>query len=162
MSDWLRPTLVTLGLVVMLAGCGGDPGSSESGGDGGEQAGPQTVEVVGVDYAFEGVPESLPAGPTTFTFVNDSKDEPHEMVLFRIKPNVEESLQELLRLPEQQARKMVTPVGGTGAPPGRPVKQDVTGDLAPGNYGMLCFVPVDGNGPPHFTRGMVAEFTVEG
>ena len=46
----------------------------------------------------------------------------------------------------------VQPPGGTGT---------VYADLAAGTYGLLCFVSGE-DGIPHFAKGMVAEFTVEG
>lgn len=39
--------------------------------------------------------------------------------------------------------------------------QSLTVDLTPGNYVMLCFLPTEGEGTPHFAKGMVGGFTVE-
>ena len=39
--------------------------------------------------------------------------------------------------------------------------QSLTVDLTPGNYVMLCFLPTEGEGTPHFAKGMVGSFTVE-
>lgn len=36
-----------------------------------------------------------------------------------------------------------------------------TGELEPGTYGLICFIPGEGGGPPHALSGMVGELTVE-
>jgi hypothetical protein len=33
-------------------------------------------------------------------------------------------------------------------------------DLEPGTYAMMCFIPGEGDGAPHFTKGMINEFKV--
>jgi hypothetical protein len=33
-------------------------------------------------------------------------------------------------------------------------------DLGPGTYGLLCFIPTEGEGVPHFAKGMVGELVV--
>ena len=38
--------------------------------------------------------------------------------------------------------------------------QALTVDLDPGNYVMLCFLPTEGEGTPHFAKGMVGGFEV--
>jgi uncharacterized cupredoxin-like copper-binding protein len=45
----------------------------------------------------------------------------------------------------------------TGLQPGS--EAAFTADLVPGKYGLICFFP-DERGTPHFTRGMMTEFTV--
>jgi hypothetical protein len=83
------------------------------------------------------------------------------MALFRINDDVAEPFADILKLPEKEAMTKGKHVGGTFVAE--------TGDedyfvvnLTPGRYGVACFVPVGGkeDGPPHFTRGMLAEFTV--
>jgi hypothetical protein len=52
---------------------------------------------------------------------------------------------------------------GTGSAPGDAAKMDLIGKLPPGHYGMVCFLPVNGddaNGPD-YKKGMKAEFTVK-
>ena len=119
--------------------------------------------------AFQGLPSSLPAGRTTFAFTN-SGAEIHEMVVFRINDGVTETIDELLALPEEEALAKVQFAGSTFAAQG--VTDIETLELTRGKYVALCFVPVgttevetdDGNdeplGPPHFTEGMQAAFTV--
>lgn len=134
------------------------------------------VEVAGVEYEFNGVPDTVSAGdPTVFRFENEG-EELHELVLFRINDDVDQSIEELLQLPQEEAEQKAEFVTHGFALPGN-TDLVVASDLEPGRYGMVCFLPVGATpeafqemmetgeepegGPPHFTRGMHAEFTVE-
>lgn len=132
-----------------------------------DNCGWQRVDVTATEYAFEGVPATSEGGPTSFEFDNDGA-ELHEMVLLRKRDGVTESFEELLQLPQEEAMSKVEFAGVAFAAPG---EQDgvnyVVTDLQPGEYAMVCFIPVGttseesfGDGPPHFTQGMLAEFTV--
>jgi hypothetical protein len=128
------------------------------------ECGYEQVESVGVDFAYEGIPATVPAGTTAITFTNEG-EELHEIGLARINDDVTLSVEELLALPEEQAMTMVTFTGGAFAEPGA---SDTTFlGLEPGRYAAVCFIPegtthdTEGSGPPHFALGMLAEFTVE-
>jgi hypothetical protein len=118
------------------------------------------LDVDGVDYGFEGLPEEVDAGRVAIRFTNATEhDEPHELVLFRRMDGVTESVEELLALPEEEAFSKVEMKGVVFADaPGSEATTMV--DLEPGSYIALCFIPIGGgeDGPPHFTGGMVAEF----
>ena len=52
---------------------------------------------------------------------------------------------------------------GTGSGPGSAPKMDLIGKLPAGRYGVVCYLPVNGddaNGPM-YKKGMKAEFTVK-
>ena len=159
------------------------PGTSPIGSPSGE-----AITVTGVDYAFQGVPTSVPAG-TTFTFTNQGT-EAHEMVVVRKNEGVTQTFQELLTLPDQEAFQLVAMVGATVAPPGEQAEAPVTVQDE-GEYLMICFIPQGTTdlsepggtpgaspglespghgehspgasipvGPPHFVLGMLQEFQV--
>lgn len=145
------------------------------------------VGIHAVDYGYQGVPSTLAAGETRFSFVNDSQTETHEMTLFRINDGVTESFDQILAEDEAQqsaaAQNQQAPAAGqqapadqspppppkmsffasTGSAPGQSAKMDLIGNLPAGRYGMVCFVPVvnDETGMPHYKKGMKAEFTVQ-
>jgi hypothetical protein len=122
--------------------------------------------VSATEYMFKDLPDELPAGVTSFELTNEGK-EVHELILVRKNPGVTDSAQDLLALPEEEAMAKVTMLGSPAfAPPGDSDYKVV--DLERGDYIAVCFIPKgmtsdDGpppDGPPHFTQGMVAEFTV--
>jgi plastocyanin len=133
------------------------------------------VTVTGVEYAYEGVPESAKAG-TMVTFVNGG-NEVHEIVAIRRNEGVTTTLEELLAMPEEESNKLVSFLGVAVASPGETAPEMITLDQ-PGGYIFICFIPVGTtelpslapdatpnesllpDGPPHFVQGMVAEFSV--
>lgn len=131
----------------------------------------QNYEVEGFDYGYNNVPATTDAGQVAFRF-NNTGDELHEMVVFKINDE-SVTIEQLLEMPEEESMALVTFSGVAFAEPGA---EDVMfADLEAGRYAIVCFIPVgtesvedlpeDESGasqPPHFTQGMVAEFTVEG
>lgn len=138
-----------------------------------DNCGYESIDVILADYSFEGVPETIPAGPTVFSFVNEGAEE-HEFVFFRINDDVTESVEELLMLPQEEVLSKVTFEGSSFASAGE--SSGAVADLAPGRYAAVCFIPVGSTpeavaeatansieiqGPPHITQGMVVAFAVE-
>lgn len=124
------------------------------------------VKVSTVDYDFKGLPKELPAGKTSFDLTNKGK-ELHEIVLLSKNAGVTESFDDLLALPEEEARTKVTGTSLAFAPPG----EDDYGvvDLAKGEYVAVCFIPEgltseeaepSPDAKPHFLLGMKQEITV--
>jgi len=157
------------------------PAESPTGSPQGSPTG-ETITITGVDYAFEGVPTSVPVG-TTFGFDNQGT-ELHEMAVLRKNDDVTMSFEEILQLPDAEAFTMVTPVGQTFSAPGEMAEGEVNLSQE-GEYIMLCFIPqgtVDlpstspgtspaaespaaaspaaSPGPPHFVLGMLQMFEV--
>ena len=131
-----------------------------------DNCGFEEIDISAVDYAFEGVPETIPAGIVTFNFSNDG-EEVHEMLMVRYK---DESLtiDDLMKLSDKEAQKKLVFLGASFGPPG--AEDSESKELEPGKYALLCFVPVGSTseeeadkakGPPHVARGMSAEFVVE-
>lgn len=149
-----------------------------------------THEIVGVNYAFEDVPENISPGQVGIRLDNQGEDF-HEAVIFRIDDETDLSVEELLDLPEEEGQELAEFKGVAFAEPGNQASAVV--DLEEGRYAFVCFIPVgatsledlEGPGgpeaeespeagespdgedgdeqegpPPHFTQGMFAEFTV--
>jgi hypothetical protein len=131
-----------------------------------EHCGWEVVDVAAGDYAFDGLPAELPAGPTAFELANEG-DEVHELILLRKGEGVTLTPEELLAMPEEEAMAQAEMVGSPAfAAPGDTAY--TVKDLEPGEYIAICFIPtgmtgVDGpppEGPPHAVHGMHAELTV--
>lgn len=120
----------------------------------------EEVSVTAKDYAFE-APDTVKAGNVSFAFTNASEGEDHEMAVMQKADGVDLSWEELLALPEEEAMSKTSFVTAAYSPPGEGGSTLAT--LKPGKYVMVCFIPVGGaeDGPPHFTQGMIHEFTVE-
>jgi hypothetical protein len=171
-------------LVLMLTGCGGDDAADETTTTTTEAPMTESVEITAVDYAFVGVPESVPAG-TTLMLENTSTAEVHEIVAIRLPDDETRPVGELLQLPEEELATLFPFVETVViAPPGEdgfPVEG--TGTLTePGRYALICAIPTGADpaeylaaaaaseggppdvegGPPHFVNGMYAELTVTG
>ena len=124
-----------------------------------ESCGWARQDVTAVDHAFRRMKDSVPGGPRSFELKNEGQ-EPHEIVILKINDGVTDPLDKLLELPREQLGMRVANVGSASAKPGD--RTFVVADLTRGRYGMVCFIPTGGasEGPPHFTRGMQAEFRV--
>lgn len=127
----------------------------------------RSVSVTAVDFAYEADLDGLEAGQVAFDFSNDGT-EFHEMALIRINDDTTETVEELLALPEEEAMAKTTFMGVSFAAPGE--GGTMYADLDPGRYAVICFIPTGStsleaaetaDGPPHFTHGMVTEFTVD-
>ena len=119
------------------------------------------LDVEGVDFGFDGLPEEISAGRVAIRFTNGTDtDEPHELVLFRRLAGADESPEELFALPDEElfSKLAMTGVVFADAPGTEAVAML---DLEPGAYIAVCTLPVGGaeGGPPHFAEGMVAELT---
>ena len=152
-------TKIALLAVLVLTSCGGDGETGDTppaGTTPTSDPAPVAVEipVTAVEYEFQGVDEELLSGATSFRLDN-AGEEPHEFVLSRIETDA--TIDELLDLPEEEARAQLEDVGRAFAEPG---DSDVLEtELQPGRYGYVCFVPSP-DGPPHAFLGMRGEFTV--
>lgn len=125
----------------------------------------QAQTVTATEYSFGEVPGTLTAGPTSFELSNEGS-ELHEIVLARKNPGVTDSVEDIVALPDEEALSRITELGSVHTDPGSSDYKVV--DLEAGDYIMICFVPMGmtsedaeaTDGAPHYTEGMVAEFTV--
>ena len=171
-SHWCRLGVAAMsaGLLLSIA-CGGG------------EDGPKEYEIRAVDYAYEGLPDKIAAG-SSFTLLNKSTVEVHEIYAARLPDSETRSVDELLQLPEGEQEALgaidwfvlIALPGEEG--------QAVLGNGSfgePGRYLLACFIPTGadpqallaaleseseeepdlGEGAPHFTRGMFAEVRVE-
>ena len=117
---------------------------------------PNVVIVHAKDFSYD-APAEIPAGMTKFKLINDGKT-PHHLSLVRL-----DSGKTLADLKHELAMPAAPPtwVHAAGGPnavgPGG--MDSATVDLMPGNYAMICYVPIP-DGVPHFAKGMIAAFTV--
>ena len=118
--------------------------------------GAQVVPVTGVDFAFEGIPAELDAGPTSFEFTNEG-EAAHEMFIARLGEGV--VLDDLLAADEEPTDEQAQDIGGTYSEPGGTTTYVNAEDLEPGTYAVLCFIPGP-EGKPHYELGMKTTFQV--
>lgn len=124
------------------------------------------LDVTGIDYAFEDIPEQIDAGRVAIRFTNDSAaGEPHELVLATGADG--QSAADLAALPIDQLFEQARPlaVAFTNGPDAHAT---TLVDLPPGEYLVICTLPVGGfaegqDGPPadpHSHHGMVTTLEV--
>ncbi|MBW0119396.1 cupredoxin domain-containing protein, partial [Pseudonocardia abyssalis] len=128
------------------------------------ECGYEQVEITAADYEYQGLPETLTAGIKAVTLVNEG-EEAHEVGIVRVNDDVTLSVEEILALGEAEGMAAVTFTGAAFAGPGESDTAFISID-EPGRYGVACFIPegstagAEGAGPPHFTLGMLGDFTV--
>jgi uncharacterized cupredoxin-like copper-binding protein len=110
------------------------------------------------DFAFD-MPETVPAGSMIIKVVNDGP-EPHELNILRLADGKTlEDVAKFLNAPDGPPPFM--PVGGiNGLDVG--LSGYIEFDFQPGTYVAICNIPSPkAEGHPHFTLGMMKEFTVK-
>jgi uncharacterized cupredoxin-like copper-binding protein len=150
-------TVAAVSAALALGACGGEEETTT--GAATAPSGPATasgdVTIDAREYAFDGVPQTIEAGKTSFTLNNVGQEE-HELFIARINEGY--TFDEAIA--EEGEKGTAEEIGGIRpVKPGEESKPFET-NLKPGNYGMLCFVPGP-EGQPHFTLGQRAEFSVE-
>jgi hypothetical protein len=121
-------------------------------------AGSNLVTVTAHDFALQ-MPDSIPAGLTTFRLLNDGKQSHHmEVVRLDSGSTGAEALAALIAAGRGVRPSWMHFVGGPNEM--RPSSaSNATLVLEPGNYLAFCEIP--GPDPrPHFMKGMVKAFTV--
>jgi hypothetical protein len=115
------------------------------------------LEIQTVDFQFK-LSNGVSKGPQTIRVHNRGK-QAHEVVLFQLAP--EKTVSDLLREFEKPGEEMTTgkPLGGmTGL--GKGDSGFFETEFSPGNYALVCFFLDPKKGAPHFSLGMVSQFTV--
>ena len=119
-------------------------------------AGPTMVTVRARDFVFD-APDQIPAGMTTFRFVNDGPGLHHLVVIRLDSAKTMADLQKALQAPGPFPSWAVTMGGPNATDP--QTEGNGTIELAAGNYVLACFVDIPG-GVPHFAKGMIRPLTV--
>ena len=105
------------------------------------------------------LPDTIPAGLTTFTLVNGGQ-EPHHAVLLHItEPKTTQEIMTALQQPGPPPAWIRVPPGPNLALPGD--SSNATSVLEPGHYMFVCFISSP-DGQMHVMKGMTKEFTVTG
>ncbi|HEU4700105.1 MAG TPA: hypothetical protein VFS40_13060 [Gemmatimonadales bacterium] len=117
---------------------------------------PRVVRVEAHDFAFV-MPDTIPAGTTTFRLRN-AGTQPHHLMLYRLDPG--RTLTDVLAALRAGGAHpgWMHPVGGPNAiPPGGESVGTVT--LTPGSYVAFCHIPSPDR-VIHFAKGMLKAVTV--
>ncbi len=116
------------------------------------------------EYHFDGIPDTLPAGVTSFELTNDGS-EIHLLSVLRRDDGVDTDFAELLAQSDETGLADMTEVGVGFVAPGQ--SSFALAELTPGDYVVICPIPVGaGDGPPapdartHYEEGMQHQFTV--
>lgn len=141
-------------VATIAAGCGGDEQTQAA--DPPSPAAAQKVDAIAIDFAFEGVPEILQAGETTFVLTNEG-EKSHEMTIGLMPEGW--TIEEVALGSSESGTKIV----GVIEPIEPGASGEVTIDLEPGQYGYICHERdgTKGNEKEHYFHGMLGEFKVE-
>ena len=139
-------------VATIAAGCGG--GEQTQTAESPSPATAQRIEMTAVDYEFQGVPETLETGETTFVLTNEGEVR-HEVTFGRLPAGW--TIEEVALEPSDSGTEVV----GSIAPIEPGASGEVTIELEPGRYGYICHVREGTNGKEHYFRGMLGQFTVE-
>ncbi|HWJ21475.1 MAG TPA: hypothetical protein VNS52_03895 [Gemmatimonadaceae bacterium] len=120
---------------------------------------PPAVTVVATDYHLA-LPDTLPAGPTTFRLTNRGR-ELHQLFFVRLDAgkSVTDLVAAMKAAGEGPLPEWATGIGGpNGVDPGA-TSLWTTVRLLPGHYAALCIIPSP-DGVPHVMKGMVSDLVV--
>jgi len=117
----------------------------------------RTVTVIARDFAYE-APDSIPGGWTTIRMINEGPAI-HHIQLVRIDSGkTMADVGAAIKNPKAGPPKWVVEVGGPNAPSPK-AESNMTMNLAPGLYVMLCLVDIPDR-VMHMTKGMVKPLVV--
>ena len=115
------------------------------------------AEVKLIDFGFVSS-EPITVGRHTIRVRNEG-NQPHELVLVQLQPGA--SAKDIVAALEP---------GASGPPPGKPLggltplhtggEGTFTAEFDPGNYAFICFQLDPSTGAPHFSKGMMTDFSV--
>jgi uncharacterized cupredoxin-like copper-binding protein len=110
------------------------------------------------DYKFA-LSKPLTAGRHVIRVTNDATQE-HEVLFAKLAPGATASGLAAWVDGGLKGAPPAMPIGGV-SPIAKGLSNTITLDLAPGRYGMVCFLPDAKDGKPHSAHGMTAQFEVK-
>ncbi len=119
------------------------------------------VDVAGVEFAFQGLPPSVPAGVVSFELTNKGTFD-HVLELYRVNGEDTAAALEFLSggVPTKEDLAKLTDLGSAFAREGE--QGYVVRELEPGRYVAACLIPLNTTpATTHASRGMLAEFEVD-
>ena len=122
----------------------------------------ERVDVAGIDYGFEGLPDSVAAGLVALRFTNQtSNEEPHEMIVLQRPPGDETPLDEIAAMTPDEVMTDFPMIGVVFSDSAGGTSTSFM-ELPTGSYIAICTIPIGGGeqGDPHAAHGMIAEFEV--
>ena len=138
-DDIASETTTTTGAEEVVNPCSPDAPPEETALEGEPPvAGASIHDIRAVEYRFEDVPETLPAGPHGFRLIG-AGEEFHELALVRVEDD--RPIEELLDLSEAEQETAILYLGGVTACPGT-TSEALGAELEPGRYALICFIPV--------------------
>lgn len=151
-------------LALVAPACSNDDGASASpttvasSSTAPEAARPARLDIVAKDFEWSGLPDVIAAGSYPMSFRNDGT-EAHEISIFRNPDGVD--VHEIAKAGPAGMKDLVEPAGMLIAPPGTSAPNELTLELTPGEYEVVCFIPnASGDGSAHFEHGMHRTLTV--
>jgi hypothetical protein len=154
------PFLLTTAAVAMAA-CAGDaaPKASSDTTAAFPAAAPTVVTIVAKDFSYE-APDTIAAGMVTLKLVNQGPELHHVQLLRLTDGKTYADLEAGLKTmtPGAPMPPWIRDVAGPNSPvPGG--EQSVTGELEPGTYALICFIP-SADHVPHAMKGMMKPLIV--
>lgn len=150
MNNFIKVGSVMVAIIAIIAACVPITGSAP---DGSTAVTIPQIVIQAHDFTYD-VPTQIDAGWVSFVLENHGT-EAHHLQLARLNDGVTpEQLGQALQQGPLAAMPLVTFPGGPGPvdPHGR---QEITAELTPGLYVLLCLIP-SADGVPHVAKGMIA------
>jgi hypothetical protein len=122
----------------------------------------ERLDVDGVDYGFEGLPDTVSSGTVALRFTNrSSSSEMHEIIVLRRADGDDTDLETIATTSPDELMGSMEMVGLAFSDQPEASSTSFM-ELEPGSYVAICTIPVGGGetGDPHAAHGMIAEFEV--
>lgn len=122
----------------------------------------ERLDVGGIDFGFEGLPDTVSAGTVALRFTNKtSSSEMHEMIVLRRPEGDDTDLETIANQSPDELMKDMKMVGVAFSDQAEASSTTFL-QLEPGSYVAICTIPVGGGetGDPHAAHGMIAGFDV--